>query len=47
VCLDAGYGYALYASSTGWLDIDVIDLQKNLELLRAGKGPNDTRPAIR
>ncbi len=47
VYLDAGYGYALYASSTGWLDIDVIDLQEKLDLLRAGKGPNDTRPAIR
>ena len=47
VYLDAGYGYALHASPTGWLDIDVIDLQKKLELLRPGKGPNDTRPVIR
>jgi non-heme chloroperoxidase len=47
IYLDAGYGYAFYDASLGWLDIDVIDVQKNLDLLRAGKGPNDTRPAIR
>jgi hypothetical protein len=46
VYLDAAYGYAFHDSSTGWMDIDVIDLQKKLELLQPGKGPNDTRPAI-
>ena len=47
VYLDAGYGYAFRDPSAGWLDIDVIDLQKKLELLRPGKGPNDDRPVIR
>jgi non-heme chloroperoxidase len=47
IYLDAGYGYAFYDASLGWLDIDVVDVQKELDLLRAGKGPNDTRPAIR
>jgi non-heme chloroperoxidase len=47
VYLDAGYGYACYDAAAGWLDIDVIDLQNKLDVLRPGKGPNDTRPAIR
>jgi non-heme chloroperoxidase len=47
VYLDAGYGYVFHDSSAGWMDIDVIDLQKKLELLRPGKGPNDNRPVIR
>jgi non-heme chloroperoxidase len=47
VYLDAGFGYAFHDSSTGWLDIDVIDVRKRLELLQPGKGPNDTRPVIR
>jgi pimeloyl-ACP methyl ester carboxylesterase len=46
VYLDAGYGYAFYDSSSGWLNIDVSDLQKKLQLLQPGKGPNDTRPVI-
>ena len=33
IYLDAGYGYALYDASLGWLDIDVIDVQKKLDLL--------------
>jgi len=47
VYLDAGYGYAFYDDSRGYLDIDVVDLQRKLAMLQPGKGPNDTRPVIK
>jgi non-heme chloroperoxidase len=46
VYLDAGYGYAFYDSSLGDLYLDLFDLEKKLELLRPGKGPNDTRSIV-
>lgn len=47
VYLDAAMGYAYYSSPPGWLDIDVRDIETKLELLRPGKGPNDTTPVLR
>lgn len=38
IYLDAGYSYAYYDRSRGDLEIDLIDLQKKLELLQSGKG---------
>jgi pimeloyl-ACP methyl ester carboxylesterase len=46
IYLDAGYGYAYYDRSRGYLSIDLAELQKTLEQLQPGKGPADTRPVI-
>jgi non-heme chloroperoxidase len=41
IYLDAGYAYAYYDSSRGDLLIDSLDLQKKLDQLLPGKGPQD------
>ena len=46
IYLDAGYSYAFYDKSRGDLNIDLLDLEKKLALLHAGKGPADPRPLI-
>jgi non-heme chloroperoxidase len=46
IYLDAGYGHAYYDRSHGDLNIDLIELQKKLELLRPGKEPPDPRPLV-
>lgn len=46
VYLDAAYGYAFYNPSRGDLNLDLLDLEKKLQLMHLGKGPNDTRPVI-
>jgi pimeloyl-ACP methyl ester carboxylesterase len=46
ICLDAGYAYAYYDRSRGDLGIDLIDLQKKLEQLQPGRGPQDPRHLI-
>jgi non-heme chloroperoxidase len=46
IYLDAGYGYAYYDRSRGDLRIDLVDLQKKLEQLQPGKGPQDPRHLI-
>lgn len=46
IYLDAGYGYAFYDPARGDLQIDLLDLEKKLQLMQPGKGPNDTRPTI-
>ena len=46
IYLDAGYPYAFYDPALGDLQIDLLDLEKKLQLMQAGKGPNDTRPII-
>jgi hypothetical protein len=45
IYLDAAYGYAYYDRSRGFLDIDIIELQRKLEQLQV-KGSQDTRPLI-
>jgi non-heme chloroperoxidase len=47
VYLDASYGYAIYDRSRGDLYLDLFELEKKLELMQPGTGPNDTRPVIR
>ena len=47
IYLDAGYAYAYYDRSRGDLLIDSLDLQRKLEQLQPGKGPQDLRPLIR
>lgn len=47
VYLDAINGYSFYDNSHGDLYIDLFELEKKLELMQPGKGPNDTRPVIR
>jgi len=46
IYLDAGYSYAYYDRSRGDLRIDLVDLQKKLEQLQPGKGPQDARHLI-
>lgn len=46
IYLDAGYSYAFYDESRGDLNIDLMDLEKKLALLHAGKAPADSRPLI-
>ncbi|MEO7144990.1 MAG: alpha/beta hydrolase [Bryobacteraceae bacterium] len=46
IYLDAGYSYAYYDRSRGDLRIDLVDLQKKLEQLQPGKGPQDPRHLI-
>lgn len=46
IYLDAGYAYAFYNASRGDIYLDLYDLESKLELMRPGKGPNDTRPVI-
>ena len=46
IYLDAGYAYAYYDRSRGDLGIDLIDLQKKLEQLQPGRGPQDPRHLI-
>lgn len=41
IYLDAGYAYAYYDRSRGDMEIDLTDLQKKLEQLQPGKGPQD------
>lgn len=47
IYLDAGYYYAYYDRSRGALLLDLFDLQKKLEQLQPGKGPQDPRAVIR
>jgi pimeloyl-ACP methyl ester carboxylesterase len=47
IYLDAGYAYAYYDRSLGDLTIDSLDLQRKLEQLQPGNGPQDLRPFIR
>jgi non-heme chloroperoxidase len=46
IYLDAGYAYAFYDQARGDLQIDLFDLEKKLQLMQPGKGPNDTSPVI-
>jgi non-heme chloroperoxidase len=46
IYLDAGYSYAYYDHSRGDLEIDLNDLQKKLEQLQPGNGPQDSRQLI-
>ena len=46
IYLDAGYSYAYYDRSRGDLNIDLLDLQKKLDQLQPGKGPQDPRQLI-
>jgi non-heme chloroperoxidase len=46
IYLDAGYSYAFYDRSKGDMRIDLADLQKKLEQLQPGKGPQDPRHLI-
>jgi pimeloyl-ACP methyl ester carboxylesterase len=46
IYLDAGYSYAYYDRSRGDLRIDLVDLQKKLDQLQPGKGPQDPRKLI-
>ena len=46
IYLEAGYSYAYYDRSRGDLGIDLTDLQKKLEQLQPGKGPQDPRHLI-
>jgi pimeloyl-ACP methyl ester carboxylesterase len=46
IYLDAGYSYAYYDRSRGDLDIDLVELQKKLEQLQAGKGPQDPKALV-
>jgi pimeloyl-ACP methyl ester carboxylesterase len=47
IYLDAGYSYAYYRGSGGDLNIDLVELQKKLEQLQPGKGPQDSRALVR
>jgi|SRR5579863_10153926 len=47
IYLDAGYGYAYYDRSRGDLRIDLAELQKKLEQLQPGKGPQDPRQLVK
>ena len=40
------YGYAYYDRSQGWLNIDLIEIGKKLELLRSGTGKEDPRHLV-
>jgi non-heme chloroperoxidase len=46
IYLDAGCSYAYYDRSRGDLGIDLVDLQKKLEQLQPGNGPQDPRHLI-
>lgn len=46
IYLDAAYSYAYYDRSRGDLGIDLADLQKKLEQLQPGNGPQDPRHLI-
>jgi non-heme chloroperoxidase len=46
IYLDAGYSYAYYDRARGNLDIDLVDLQKKLEQLQPGKGPQDPKALV-
>lgn len=46
VYVDAGYAYAYYDRLRGDLNIDLVELQKKLEQLQPGKGPQDPKPLI-
>jgi non-heme chloroperoxidase len=47
VYLEAGYFYAYYDRSRGNLNLDALDVQRKLEQLQPGKGPDDQRPLMR
>jgi non-heme chloroperoxidase len=47
IYLDAGYAYAFYDQARGDMNIDLVDLEKKLAQLHAGKGPADPRPLIK
>jgi hypothetical protein len=44
--LDAGYQYAYYDPSKGFLKIEVNEVRRKLEQLEAGKRPPDLRPLL-
>jgi non-heme chloroperoxidase len=46
IYLDAGYSYAYYDRSRGDFGIDLTDLQKKLEQLQPGNGPQDPKQLI-
>ena len=46
IYLDAGYSYAYYDRARGNLDIDLVELQKKLEQLQPGKGPQDPKALV-
>jgi pimeloyl-ACP methyl ester carboxylesterase len=46
IYVEAGYSYAYYDRSRGDLGIDLADLEKKLEQLQHGKGPQDPRHLI-
>jgi non-heme chloroperoxidase len=46
VYLDAGYGYAYYDRSRGFLDVDLADLKKKLEQLQPGREPQNAAALI-
>jgi pimeloyl-ACP methyl ester carboxylesterase len=46
IYLDAGYSYAYYRRSEGDLNIDLVELQKKLEQLQPGKGPQDPKALV-
>lgn len=47
IYLDAGYAYAYYDASRGDFGIDLADLQKKLEQLWPGHGPQDLKQFVR
>ena len=47
IYLDSAYSYAYYSPSLGDLNIDLKDLQKKLEELEPGKGPQDRRALLK
>lgn len=47
IYLDAGYAYAFYDQARGDMSIDLVDLEKKLAQLHAGKGPADPRPLLK
>jgi len=46
IYLDAGYPYAFYDRARGDFSIDLIELQKKLELLRSGTNPRDQKALV-
>lgn len=46
IYLDAGYQYAYYDRSKGFLDIEVNEVRRKLEQLEPGKRPPDPRPLL-
>jgi pimeloyl-ACP methyl ester carboxylesterase len=46
IYLDAGYSYAFYDRSRGDFGIDLVDLQRKLEQLQPGNGPQNSKRLI-